>query len=287
VRIALISDIHGNLEALQTVLAEIDRQIDVKAGDRIWCLGDIIGYGPNPVECVELVAQRCEWSLLGNHDYAALYEPTNFNRAAEQAAHWTREQFEAVTQQDQARGARLWEFLGKLRVRVKEGPFLAVHGSPRKPINEYIFPEEGHNILYMQKIFDRFESICLVGHTHAPGVFTGDDFWKPTTPKSETESAKIRVFQGPDSLMLEQETEPEIGDTFSFHEGEKVIVNPGSVGQPRDLDCRASYAILEIEDKPKRVKFFRVPYDIEFVKAKIFSIEKLDNWLGERLTQGR
>ncbi len=259
-RIALISDIHGNLEALQTVLADIDRQIDTKAGDRIWCLGDIIGYGPNPVECVELVAQRCDWSLLGNHDYAALYEPTNFNRAAEQAAYWTREQFEAETQRNQQRGSRLWEFLGKLRVRVKEGPFLAVHGSPRKPINEYIFPEDGPRSQRMQPIFDRFEWICLVGHTHVPGVFITDDF--------------VKVADMPES-------------TFTFREGEKVIVNPGSVGQPRDTIPEASYAIMEVDDRPRSVKFFRIPYDIDAVKAKIFSIEKLDNWLGERLTQGR
>ena len=79
-RTAIISDIHGNLEALQTVLADIDR----RGVDEIICLGDILGYGPNPNECVDLVAERCAWSLLGNHDYAVIYEPTNFNAAAEQ-----------------------------------------------------------------------------------------------------------------------------------------------------------------------------------------------------------
>ena len=262
-RIALISDIHGNLEALQTVLADIDRQIDTKAGDRIWCLGDIIGYGPNPVECAELVAERCEWSLLGNHDYAALYEPTNFNRAAEQAAYWTRKQFEVETQRNQARGSRLWEFLGKLRVRVKDGPFLAVHGSPRKPINEYLFPEDGHKAQRMQPIFDRFDWLCLVGHTHVPGVFTTEDFLSP---------------ENPDHMQ---------DRTFHFKEGEKAIVNPGSVGQPRDTIPLASYAILDVDTKPRSVRFVRIPYDIDAVKGKIFSIEELDNWLGERLVQGR
>ena len=74
---------------------------------------------------------------------------------------------------------------------------------------------------------------------------------------------------------------------LEFREGEKVIVNPGSVGQPRDTKPEASYAIMEVDDRPRSVKFFRIPYDIDAVKAKIFSIEKLDNWLGERLTQGR
>ena len=81
-RTAVISDIHANLEALRVVLDHIDKQ----KVDRIICLGDILGYGPNPVECVDLIAERCEWSLMGNHDFGALYEPTNFNQAAEQAA---------------------------------------------------------------------------------------------------------------------------------------------------------------------------------------------------------
>ena len=90
-RTAILSDIHGNLEALTTVLEDIDQ----RSIDQIISLGDILGYGPNPAECVDLVAQRCEWSLLGNHDYGALYEPTNFNKAAEDAAYWTRAQFDA------------------------------------------------------------------------------------------------------------------------------------------------------------------------------------------------
>ncbi len=86
---AVISDIHGNLPALEAVLDHIDGQ----NVDRIICLGDILGYGPYPVECVDIVAERCEWSLMGNHDFGVLYEPTNFNVAAEQAAYWSREQF--------------------------------------------------------------------------------------------------------------------------------------------------------------------------------------------------
>ncbi len=83
-RTAVISDIHSNLEALNAVLEHIDQQ----GVDKIICLGDILGYGPNPKECAQLVAERCEWSLMGNHDFGVIYEPTNFNLAAEQAAYW-------------------------------------------------------------------------------------------------------------------------------------------------------------------------------------------------------
>ncbi|MEE8155957.1 MAG: metallophosphoesterase family protein, partial [Phycisphaerales bacterium] len=111
-RTAVISDIHANLEALRAVLDHIDAQ----NVDRIICLGDILGYGPSPVECVDLVAERCEWSLMGNHDFGVLYEPTNFNVAAEQAAYWSREQFDLES--DNGMSAKRWEFLSRLRVRV-------------------------------------------------------------------------------------------------------------------------------------------------------------------------
>ena len=257
-RIALISDIHANLEALTAVLADIDRRIDTAAGDQIWNLGDIIGYGPDPVACADLVASRCKWSLLGNHDYGVLYEPTNFNAVAEQAAYWTRAQFEAEGERDQATAVRRWEFLGKLRVRVSEGPFLCVHGTPRRPINEYLFPEDAQSSpSKMQSIFERIErsgaSYCLVGHTHVPGVFTADgDFYPPK----------------------------EMGDaTWTIDGKERLIINPGSVGQPRDLDPRASYAIVEADTetgpdgkpvpKPRAVQFFRLEYDIASARAKI------------------
>jgi diadenosine tetraphosphatase ApaH/serine/threonine PP2A family protein phosphatase len=251
VRTALISDIHANLEALNVVLAHIDRQ----RVDRIVCLGDIIGYGANPVECVDLVASRCEWSLMGNHDFGVLYEPTNFNQAAEQAAYWTRAQFES--EPDRATAARRWEFLGRLRVRVSFGDFLCVHGTPRRPINEYLFPEDALNSpVKMQQIFERVDRHCLVGHTHVPGVFTDEpDFYPPG----------------------------DVGSVYRFSNGEKTIINPGSVGQPRDLDPRASYAVLD-ED---RVEFYRVEYDVDAAVEKIRAQPQLSDWLGERLREGR
>jgi diadenosine tetraphosphatase ApaH/serine/threonine PP2A family protein phosphatase len=251
VRTAIISDIHANLEALTVVIDHIQQQ----NVDRIICLGDILGYGPNPVECVDLVDEHCEWSLMGNHDFGALYEPTNFNLAAEQAAFWTRAQFEADGDSEQA--ARRWEFLGHLRVRVAFDDFIAVHGTPRRPINEYLFPEDAINSpVKMQQVFDRVERYCFVGHTHVPGIFTDEpDFYPPE----------------------------DLEGVYKLNDSEKAIINPGSVGQPRDLDPRSSYAILD-ED---RVEFFRLDYDIDAVAEKIFRIPELSDWLGERLKEGR
>ena len=253
VQTALISDIHGNLEALTRVLEDIaDRSVD-----RIVCLGDTLGYGPNPAECVDLVATLCDWCLLGNHDYGALYEPTNFNAAAEQAAYWTRAQFDA--EQDKEIAAKRWEFLGGLRVRTQMGDFLAVHGTPRRPINEYLFPDDAINSpVKMKQIFDRIPKHSMSGHTHVPGIFTSEpDFYPPD----------------------------DIEDTFNYENEEHIIINPGSVGQPRDHDPRSSYAILD--EEAQRVDFIRLDYDIEAVRDKIYAIPDLSNWLGDRLREGR
>ena len=252
-RIALISDIHGNLEALNRVLEAISDQ----KTDRIVCLGDTLGYGPNPAECVDLVAEHCEWCLLGNHDYGALYEPTNFNAAAEQAAYWTRAQFDAEKDKDVA--AKRWEFLGSLRVRTQMDDFLCVHGTPRRPINEYLFPDDAINSpVKMKQIFERIPKHSMSGHTHVPGIFT-----------SEPE------FYPPDEFDF----------SFSYENEDKIIINPGSVGQPRDLDPKLSYAILD--DEACTVDFFRLDYDIESVREKIYAIPDLSNWLGDRLFEGR
>jgi diadenosine tetraphosphatase ApaH/serine/threonine PP2A family protein phosphatase len=280
---AVISDIHGNAEALRTVLAEIDR----RAIDRIICLGDIVGYGPDPLECVDLVRRRCVWSLMGNHDFGVLYEPTNFNPGAETAAYWTREQFDK--EPDDALRAERYDFLHSLRVRVVETPpgiafpVLAVHGSPRRPINEYIFPDDAMGAPEkMQSIFDKVEKLCIVGHTHVPGVFTDEpDFYPPS----------------------------ELGEScYGIQADEKAVVNVGSVGQPRDLDPRASFAILYGPGEGPHaraagptgpnspagapgslgaIEFVRVPYNVDVTASKIRSIPQLSDWLGERLYEGR
>lgn len=256
---AVISDTHGNAEALRTVLADIK----ARGCDRIICLGDIIGYGPEPLACVDIIRQHCDWSLMGNHDFAVLYEPTNFNQGAEQAAFWTRQQFDQEPDTDLRR--QRYEFLGELRVRVVETtpggnhPLLAVHGSPRRPINEYIFPDDALTSPdKLESIFKRVERFCIVGHTHVPGVFTDES-----------------EFYSPNELSGDQ--------TYSFTEGEKAVINVGSVGQPRDHDPRASYAILH-ED---RVQFIRVEYDIAKTADMIHAIPELHDWLGDRLFEGR
>ncbi|MBL4808686.1 MAG: metallophosphoesterase family protein [Phycisphaerales bacterium] len=259
VRTAVLSDIHGNAVALKAVLADIEK----REIDQIVCLGDIIGYGPDPLECVDLVQEKCDWALMGNHDFAVVYEPTNFNAPAESAAYWTREQFEAESDEEIRR--RRFEFLGSLRVRAVEDlmgdgtTILSVHASPRRPINEYIFPEDASDAPdKLEAIFDRVDSIALVGHTHQPGVFSNEpDFYPPS----------------------EIGTEP----VFKFIADEKAIVNVGSVGQPRDLDPRACYAVIS----PGQVEFVRVEYDVKQTADKIKSIPELHDWLGDRLFEGR
>jgi len=263
VSFAAISDIHGNAEALKRVLEDIDE----RGLSEIVCLGDIIGYGPEPLECVDLVAEKCQWALMGNHDFGVLYEPTNFNAMAESAAYWTREQFDA--EPDETKRAERYEFLGRLRVRVlqplpgePEGApahrsVLAVHGSPRRPINEYIFPDDASgNKDKMDSLFRRIEARAMVGHTHVPGVFTDEpDFYPPD----------------------------ELGEfVYKFQADEKAIINVGSVGQPRDHDPRASYAIFH-ED---RVEFCRVEYDAQSTANKIRQIPELHDRLADRLISG-
>jgi diadenosine tetraphosphatase ApaH/serine/threonine PP2A family protein phosphatase len=248
---ALISDIHANLDALSVVLGDIQ----ARGITRILCLGDIIGYGPNPCECLDLIMERCEWALMGNHDFAVLYEPTSFNASAEAAAFWTRRQLEIEPDADKQR--RRWEFLGNLKIRERIDEGLFVHASPRKPINEYIFPDDVITApSKLAQIFDRIDHKCFVGHTHVCGVFTDEpDFYPPADLDGE----------------------------YDFTPAEKCIVNPGSVGQPRDRDPRASYAILHEHS----VEFVRLEYDIQAVIDKIKSIDSLSDFLGTRLLEGR
>lgn len=249
---ALISDIHGNLDALRVVIDDIDR----REIDHIACLGDIIGYGPNPLECLDVVIERCEWALLGNHDFAVLYEPTSFNTSAEASAFWTRRRFELEPDVEKRR--KRWEYLGSLEIRHFALDGLCVHASPRRPINEYIFPDDVITApTKMNQIFDRFDKRCFVGHTHVTGVFTNEpDFYPP----------------------------PDLEDnTYRFNDDDKCIVNPGSVGQPRDRDPRASYAIVHDD----RVEFVRLDYDIQAVIDKIKQEPDLNDFLGLRLAEGR
>lgn len=246
---ALISDIHGNLEALEAVLADIDQQSNI---DEIFCLGDIVGYGPNPRECVDLVMQRAKVTILGNHDQAALFDPEGFNAGAERAIFWTRSMLESDTPQ---KNEQRWEFLGELPRMRREEDFLFVHGSARNPLNEYVFPEDIYNQRKMERIFALVDKYCFQGHTHIPGIFRED-----------------LSFLSPD----------EVDSSYELGEA-KTLINVGSVGQPRDGDNRASYVLLD----GNTAQFRRVEYDFEKTISKIYPIPELDNFLGDRLRDGR
>jgi predicted phosphodiesterase len=256
---AVISDVHSNLEALTTVLADIEKR-GIKT---IYCLGDVVGYGPNPKESLDLIIEKTKWCVLGNHDYAVFYEPTNFNYNAEQASFWTR----GVLENEQAAESRnrRWSFLGELPMRrslkAKLGVNTAIiefiHASPRRPINEYIFPDDVYtNPLKVRLLFERVRHVCFVGHTHLPGVFLDEpDFYLPE----------------------------ELGNVYPVVDKEKAIINIGSVGQPRDKDNRASYVYVDDND----VHFVRLEYDFEITVKKIMAIEQLDDFQAERLREGR
>ena len=247
--IALISDIHSNLEALQAVL----RDIETQNVEKTYCLGDVIGYGPNPRECIDLIL-RMPVVLLGNHDQGAMFDPEGFNPGAERAIFWTRAQLESPTEKAEAREKR-WEFLAE-RPRIhREENTLYVHGSARNPINEYVFPEDVYNPRKMERIFAYIDKYCFQGHTHVPGVFT--------------ESLQ---FYSPE----------EIDGVYSL-DGRKTMVNVGSVGQPRDGDWRGCYVLYD----GKQVKFRRVEYDIDTTVQKIYDVPELENFLGDRLRDGR
>ncbi|MDG2186282.1 MAG: metallophosphoesterase family protein [Mariniblastus sp.] len=249
---AVISDIHGNYEALTMVLQHIKEQ----AVDEIICLGDIIGYGPDPLKCLDQVMENCQLTILGNHDQAAIFDPEGFNPVAMKAIFWTRDQLESDNANLELSDRR-WDFLGELPRRHDEGKYLFVHGSPRDPTNEYVFPEHIYEKSRMQMLMKRFEQYCFQGHTHIPGIFT--------------ESGSF--------------LEPRQQDNFFRLTTDKCMINVGSVGQPRDEDPRACYIILDTHENT--VQYHRVEYDVELTRQKIHAISDLDNMLGDRLLTGR
>lgn len=257
-RFALISDIHSNAEALGAVLRDIEKR-GIK---RVLCLGDIVGYGPRPEECVDLVRERCDFSLMGNHDKALFQGAARFNPYARGAIDWTRERLEPTRWgvKKKVKTDR-WGYLQKLEVRVNEKDLAFVHGSPRDPINEYVYREDIYfNDGKLREIFSMFERLLFVGHTHLPMVLASD-----------------MTFHGPESMSAAKDEED-----VRLAPDKKYIINVGSVGQPRDRDCRACY--VEFDDDV--VRFHRVTYDIETVIAQINEIRALDAVLGTRLRDG-
>jgi diadenosine tetraphosphatase ApaH/serine/threonine PP2A family protein phosphatase len=251
--IAIVSDIHGNLEALRAVLDDAERA----GAEAVYCLGDLVGYGPNPRECLDL-ARGFRLTILGNHDQGALFDPAGFCPHAERAIFWTREQLESSPEPRAARERR-WEFLAERPRSHREGHCLFVHGSPRNPLNEYVFPDDVFNQHKMKRIFALVERYCFQGHTHVPGVFvedTADDRYE---------------FHKPE----------EIGHAHKL-DGRKTLCNVGSVGQPRDGHPRACYVLFDGET----VRWRRVEYDVDTTVRKIHAIPDLDRSLGDRLRVG-
>jgi predicted phosphodiesterase len=244
---ALLSDIHGNLEALSAVLGDVE-QLGVH---RLYCLGDMVGYGPNPVECLEQV-RGCTLAILGNHDQGAMFDPSSWSPTAEKAIYWTRERLERVPW--------AWEFLGALPRSHNDNGLLFVHGSPRNPLNEYVFPEDVYNQRKMTKLFDLVPRASFQGHTHVAGIFVEQ------TPGEQWE------FFSPEEVEYRWTLD-----------ARKVMINVGSVGQPRDADWRSSYVLLDRDT----ISFHRLEYDVEATIQKIYNIPELENFLGDRLREGR
>ncbi len=224
-RVLVISDIHANLVALEAVLA---RAREEGGFDRIWCLGDLVGYGPNPNECVARVREFEHITVLGNHDAAALgyVDVDEFNPDAKRAILWTQEQLTTATRM----------YLESLPQRLEEGPYTIVHGSPRDPVWEYILSPA-----IAKEQFAHFDTpFCLVGHTHVPTIY------------------HLFPSDGRDALTWHY---PEPDKAYRLNPDERWILNPGSVGQPRDQDPRAAFVLLDTETHTWH--YYRIPYDIE------------------------
>lgn len=252
-KIALISDIHSNIEALTAVMDDIE----ARGCEKIYCLGDIVGYGPNPVECIDIIRQKCQVVLQGNHDEAVVIVAYAFNRIAKQAVDWTREVLKP-NETDSFIRIRRWNFLKKLPQTYEEEGMLLVHGSPRNPTQEYITVHDiaGGKGRKFEEYFSKFDKILFCGHSHLPCVIREDlKFLIPTDEKYRYR-----------------------------YNGKKVIVNVGSVGQPRDGDARACW--VEYDSEREIIAFRRVEYDVNKTIQKIFSNPNLNNSLGSRLKTG-
>jgi len=244
-RAAVISDIHANLPALEAVLADVD----AAGADEVWCLGDAVGYGASPRECLGLLAERCAVCLHGNHDLAALGEIDidTFSPSAAASARWTRERLGPEGREE------LRALDGSSAVREGIGLY---HASPRDPIWEYVIDSD----LAEDNLAVQPQRIALIGHSHISLYFTRID-----------EMSRISSVLAPEGTRLD------------LGRG-KWLINPGSVGQPRDGDPRAAWA--ELDTAALTVAFHRVEYPVEAAAEAILAAG-LPPQLGERLFQGR
>jgi len=225
-RYAILADIHANLAALEAVLAELESR---GGASHFWCLGDTIGYGPDPEACLERLLNLNHTGVAGNHDMAAIDKTatSKFNPLAAFAADWSKGQLESAGT----------GYLEALPLLFETGDFTLVHASPRDPIWEYLTRAD----LARANFSDFKTPYCLVGHSHVPLVF-------------ESDKGDVRLRELSDGYRLELTDK-------------RLIINPGSVGQPRDGDSRASYAIYD--EVEKMITFHRVPYDIKRTQSRM------------------
>jgi predicted phosphodiesterase len=240
-RIAVISDIHSNLHALEAVLADIDAE----APDEIWCLGDVVGYGPKPNECADIVRERAAVVLVGNHDLAAigLLDTSDFGPLAAESAHWT----------GQTLGEQQAAWLRTLRPAATRAGLELFHGSARDPVWEYVLTED----VALENLELTTAPIVLVGHSH------------------------LALALAWDGQQLEGGLAA--GGTKLDTSGARWLINPGSVGQPRDGDARAAWLLIDIP--AGRAAFRRVPYPIEETQAEMRAAG-LPGDLATRLARG-
>jgi len=239
--IAILSDVHANLEALEAVLA------CAADADDVFCLGDVVGYGPNPNECIARLRARAGTTILGNHDVAAIddFGLEYFAPSARESILWT----QRVLAADHAR------WLAALGYEVRMPGFLLVHGAPST---------------YFAYVFDKDAAARAFAQTDAPMIFIGHTHVAETYALAPDGSIEHRHFQHDGELVLDP--------------ARRYLINVGSVGQPRDLNPDA--AVVFYDPPAGRLRFRRVPYDVAAVRAKIAAYG-LPALLGERLAQGR
>jgi predicted phosphodiesterase len=241
-RVAVISDIHGNLHALEAVLAEIEHE----RPDALWCLGDHVGYGPRPNECCQVMRERADLSLVGNHDLLALGKTVlenDFNPDAAAACRWTRGVLDEQAVQ----------FLGELEPAARTAEAELFHASPRDPVWEYVL--SGETALAALELTSA--PVVLVGHSHVP-------------------LAIVLAERRLEGALAPAGTEQDLSEG-------RWLLNPGSVGQPRDQDPRAAWLLLDFQ--ARRASFHRVEYPIERTQAEILEAG-LPAGLAERLSSG-
>ena len=252
-KVTVISDLHSNREALEAVFAHI-HELGI---DRIVCLGDVVGYGPDPEFCIDLVRGHVETTLMGNHDEALFHSAADFNPHARKAIEWTRDRLRPRWFSSSEKKGR-WSWLETLPLTHQLERFALVHGSPRDPVREYVLSTDGFlNPGKLTAIFEKIDDIAVGGHTHHPGMH-GEDL-------------RFRGLDGQDEL------------TMKLPAGQKAFLNVGSTGQPRDGDNRACYAVLE----DHQVTWYRVPYDYRRTMAKILDTGVLSEILARRLMIGK